>query len=528
MTSEISQWYSVKLPSPFKMERCVGTGKGALISDQKGASPDLGKAAGTSIKMKPKLMLKPSGFGDDNQFMAAVDNFIPGSSSDLNTPEIKFNEKFSGTHTYSYSDSNMQVETETASSVGADFSNSLNSAPYPSSSMAFFDLSPPPADGNSQSDQVEDLFELDGSTTQCDSVKDSNCFISATSEPSLCRPKRLLSPSDFLVSASEQKSSTQVNTSSTNFQPIFDPVPSMPWNDDFEIPPDILEQMCKLLPDSDLPDNGNPSSTELDMYLGEQDLLSGALDKAGILDQEEFEVAPPSEAERFAKSELPTEGAKAISQVSIQQDQLNVPQGQTSGHWLGSDSAEKPELPSRMDGCNSMSRALKYETVEGFEVLVASPSPASGVSNESTASSSVGPIRGTRQRRNSRKPLRFRDTVPCDDLGITQEMELPVASPSEPVATISGHTTRHGRRSLLELTEQEKYQRIRELNNMASKKCRQKRKATVKEMEEQLVTLKARNDQLKKKEANLRKLRDKVQMFVNDYFRKRLTSDNMN
>ncbi|KAK8745728.1 hypothetical protein OTU49_000346 [Cherax quadricarinatus] len=515
------------------MKWCAGTGKGAPILDQMGAPSGSRAVAGTWIQNKflqPKLMVKQSGFGDFKPFMDVGESVISGSSSDLNTPEIKFEEMFSGTHTYSYSDCSNEVETETAQPAGPPdvFSQAVNSKPY-FPSTAIFDLSLSPAGCTLQTDQVDNSFELEEEvTTQgCVSVTDSSCLMPTTYEQNLGRPQPQPSPSDFL-SNSEIYPGIQMNRSSTNQQAIENHVSSLDVNDcEFKFPQDILDQMDNLFPDVTLVESDNLSSTELDMYLvshERDDLLHGVLDESGILQDETFHrLRPSSEADVCIEPELPTEGAKNIFQANIQQHQYSS-QNQTVCFESGWPTME--ELPMHLPSVerDPVSSALKEEGVEGFETLVKSLTPVSAVRSETTATS-IGPVRVTRQRRNSRKPLRFRDTISCDDPGIALDLEIPVI-PEEPLATTSGYTTKRGRKALADLTEEEKYHRIRTLNNMASKRCRQKRKATIKEMEEELIVLTKRNQELKEKELKMIALKEKVQAFVNRFFQQKLALNN--
>lgn len=180
------------------------------------------------------------------------------------------------------------------------------------------------------------------------------------------------------------------------------------------------------------------------------------------------------------------------------------------------------------DSSQSIFPASKH--TDGSESLTTCPTPTISTrvapslrSVVPDATSAIGPMRVKRQRRSSRKPVRFRDTVTLDDPVTARDLSILVEYPEE---LTSGYTTTCKKDRLFQrqLTDREKYHRIRVLNNEASKRCREKRKKTMKETEEEMFMLEQRNRDLKEKEAALRKLRDKVQTFVNEFFRERFTS----
>jgi len=164
-----------------------------------------------------------------------------------------------------------------------------------------------------------------------------------------------------------------------------------------------------------------------------------------------------------------------------------------------------------------------------------------------------------RPKRNSKKPLRFEEMV------MDMEVEQPVASVSHPVTTFTTVsmtdmkvdvgtpmacegvrdgpkrtskkptrleemmgdmdsenqastsrtvTTRAPRVSMGSMTEKEKYHRIRELNNIASRKSREKKKGKIRDLVfEEKVEL-ARKEELTKKYENLKKQRDLMQQLI--------------
>ncbi|KAK4313868.1 hypothetical protein Pmani_014802 [Petrolisthes manimaculis] len=90
----------------------------------------------------------------------------------------------------------------------------------------------------------------------------------------------------------------------------------------------------------------------------------------------------------------------------------------------------------------------------------------------------------------------------------------------EPVASTSSGRRRGGRQSSIGLTDQEKYRRTRLLNNIASKRCREKRKTKLGSLEEEENDLRKRNTDLKQRVALLSAKRDKMKALVDMVFAK--------
>lgn len=127
----------------------------------------------------------------------------------------------------------------------------------------------------------------------------------------------------------------------------------------------------------------------------------------------------------------------------------------------------------------------------------------------------VGPVRVRKERRVSRRPARYRDNVHLDeDMDTLTTTEASVSVDS--LASTSATTTPSGRNCIEELSYEEKYFRSRQQNNLASKRCREKRKAKYQEMGKELKILEERNKVLKDKVAKLTALRDQFKKFVNE------------
>lgn len=132
-----------------------------------------------------------------------------------------------------------------------------------------------------------------------------------------------------------------------------------------------------------------------------------------------------------------------------------------------------------------------------------------------------------RPRRTSRKPLRFEETV--DDAAIVASLGImEVDPPEEPLASTSANTTtsntsthsgRKSRHEMENLTEKQKYHRIRSLNNEASKRCRQKRKIKIKDLDVEEKELMKRNEELKEQHAEIERQRDRMKKMLNMLFK---------
>ncbi|XP_037798570.1 cyclic AMP-dependent transcription factor ATF-5-like [Penaeus monodon] len=74
------------------------------------------------------------------------------------------------------------------------------------------------------------------------------------------------------------------------------------------------------------------------------------------------------------------------------------------------------------------------------------------------------------------------------------------------------------------LTEEQKYQRIRELNNEASRLYRQRHRQSLSKLEKEQQAQEERNRVLRAKMEGLEKLRDEVQTYVNNVFKQRFSN----
>jgi len=119
--------------------------------------------------------------------------------------------------------------------------------------------------------------------------------------------------------------------------------------------------------------------------------------------------------------------------------------------------------------------------------------------NEAVPSTSSG-----KRRRTTQKPSRYRDSLehPCDE--------------SQPSTSFVGEKK-------LKLTDEEKYHRIRIMNNEASRKCRQNRKQKNVNVEHEITEMENKQITLKAKEAELIKMRDKMKALYYEFMKRKMT-----
>merc|ERR1712198_342307 len=119
--------------------------------------------------------------------------------------------------------------------------------------------------------------------------------------------------------------------------------------------------------------------------------------------------------------------------------------------------------------------------------------------DESLPSTSTG-----KRKRAVKKPARFRDSL----------MDYPY-NESQPSTSDSGQKK-------LKLTDEEKYNRIRIMNNEASRKCRQKRKENLVNMEQEIVDLEKKKQMLTTKEAELTRIRDRMKTIYYEFMKRQM------
>lgn len=178
-------------------------------------------------------------------------------------------------------------------------------------------------------------------------------------------------------------------------------------------------------------------------------------------------------------------------------------------------------------------------TCPDFQLSLQSSQPSTSV--EHLPQSRVG-----RPRRPIKKPLRLQDAILLEESSIqiieegpvrahiadsnarlaspghasnthSGEDNNPVAMPEAVPSTSSGRR-RGGRQSTM--TGEQKYLRTRQLNNEASKRCREKRKINLSLLEQEELCLLQKNEKLKEKVALLTQRRNKMKKLVDMVFAK--------
>ncbi|XP_063604965.1 uncharacterized protein LOC134780267 isoform X2 [Penaeus indicus] len=454
--------------------------------------------AGTWIGTK-KLKLQETQTlvdADDSHFHALMDMHFSHTSGDLNTPDIKLEDfTFDGTHEEPIHNDSMEVSSTSWNQDGDFFMGEQHSPP--SDGTAYFDSSPGELQGDLENRVCLTKYTMnkdtDGDALQPTPVSTSGLLDTLASTTVNIDPCSAESLPTSDTHCQNNGTGFVHNPSSHGQQHHNSSIPVSSTSDtDFEIPADILDQINNLLPDSlmegdILGDNETATSTELDMMIGQEtpDLLLGAIQNSGL--SHELDNLVESQ---IVKDEFQSEWA---SQFVTKEDLFTMDTA-----LLLSPSTASPNR-----------RAV---------VAPGEPSKPEQSSLSSPAMPSLKPdstvLSGSRPRRTSKKPVRFEDHG--DDAIVSMDTDFS----EEPVASTSTYTAtgRRARQSLQNLTEKEKYHRIRHLNNEASKRCRQKRKLRIKDIEAEEKELLERNEMLKEELALVERQRDKMKKLINLMF----------
>jgi len=125
--------------------------------------------------------------------------------------------------------------------------------------------------------------------------------------------------------------------------------------------------------------------------------------------------------------------------------------------------------------------------------------------DESLPSTSTG-----KRRRMAQKPVRYRESLEYPD-------------ESQPSTSFAEPSTSFAEKKKIKLTDEEKYHRIRVMNNEASRKCRQKRKQKTQNMEQEITELEQKQISLKAREAELTKMRDRMKALYYEFLKRKMT-----
>lgn len=480
--------------------------------------------AGTSthVDATHKMMTGPS------LDMAFLDNYMKAQPSDLNTPDIDLK-------AFDFGKENAKSKLTVR---GMGLSNMTNSpAPF-QANTAFFDMSisSPPSFGE----------DLDPASPQNNRVPDQ--YNSQERNNNSMMPLEHLEdpiPKAPLLTNSHNHSFSMNHVDNPVTQPSEVP---------FNIPDDIFNDF-DLFPDADLglDDEQPTNSHSLDIYLQndihlQNDILSQAIAGAELPSSEQLNdllqtpgMMPPTIAEQpqmqlVSVDPIPVEPIPSriypdSTQPQYAQQEIIIPN-------FFNDTSEYQTITYQVQGYNSspfqqlqnisinddvqiMEVDNKPITIDStvldstnFNVLPSQLSTYSATTVEMTEEMESKPIdiifdevpstSTGKRRRSSQKPARYRDSL--------------VESPFEdyhPSTSIKVEKK-------LKLTDEEKYNRIRVMNNVASRKCRQRRKNDVKQTAVEIVELEAKQKILKEKEADLIKQRDKMKALYCEFVKRQM------
>ncbi|XP_076060137.1 uncharacterized protein LOC143036542 isoform X2 [Oratosquilla oratoria] len=239
-------------------------------------------------------------------------------------------------------------------------------------------------------------------------------------------------------------------------------------DEDDKLPPDFMQLMDEILPSGS--ENVATNSTEFDMFSGYQDPLAEAIKFTGILEEDPIWSNLDKEVTTINMDDIEV-SVKQENRVSVEDMDISfvtLSPASTSNH------IEPAEIPEHVE----------------LSVAVDDPVPVA---------------EKKRPKRRVKKPNRYRGT-PLDEDVDSELDDSDAPPPSE--------QTKRPRESLTHLSEQEKYARIRRLNNEASKRCRVNKKKQMKGMESEIDILVKDNEKLKKKVQHLESLRDQIKDLV--------------
>ncbi|XP_047478139.1 uncharacterized protein LOC125031443 isoform X2 [Penaeus chinensis] len=449
--------------------------------------------AGTWIGTK-KLKLQETQTlvdADDSHIHALMDMHFSHTSGDLNTPDIKFEDfTFDGTHEEPIHNDSMEVSSTSWNQDGDFFMGEQHSPP--SDGTAYFDTSPGELQGDLENRVCLTKYTMnndtDGDALQPTPVSTSGLLDTLASTTVSRDPCSAESLPTSATHCQINGTGFVHNPSTHGQQHHHSSIPVSSTSDtDFELPADILDEINNLLPDYIWGDNETATSTELDLMIGQEapDLLLGAIQNSGL----------SHELDNLVESQIVKDESQSewSSQLVTKEDPFTLDTALFLSPSTASPNGKAvvaPGEPSKPEQSSLSSPAL----------LSLKP--------DSTV------LSGSRPRRTSKKPVRFEDH--SDDASVNMDTDFP----EEPVASTSSYTVsgRRARQSLQNLSEKEKYHRIRHLNNEASKRCRQKRKLRIKDIEVEENELLERNEKLKEELALVERQRDKMKKLINLMF----------
>lgn len=539
--------------------------------------------SGTGTQISTKKMIQESSVLKEDQLLLKLDSLLSGTNlmSDLNTPEIKPDDfEFKAWSYHNGNDFEVGGSSAVASpashlSSNEDDSTSVCAPATGDDKYTLIDMSPgmPGSRDLLQADHYEQRIDLEKLTPSVNGTVPYSIVMDPIHELDSGLLEVSLPMENFIGNGLEAQPLAQP-AQSMDMPPVDSFVttaedsgfPQLSLDDESLFPKEILDQIDSLFPEEnfslkDEMPSGSINSQDLDMYLGRTtmptDIVSESLEQAGL--HAELESMDFLDEGGLAVA------ANALDQFDSMRDDAAISQLTNFLHQSAAVNILPTHLISngtRVSNFSTPSTSKSNVTVQLLECIqpdiastpnlvqptLTTPSvfttPSSSTVNLKAPSKKRKPeldvtpstSTGKRQRRTAKKPLRFREPetvleftdLECID-GVTQTFDrigydvtdALVKQEEEIDETTSITTLRRGRNADQILTEEQKYHRIRVLNNEASKRCRQKRKQTIKETEVELTSLERRNAELKVKHEKLQNLRDKVKAIVYDSLRKK-------
>ena len=134
----------------------------------------------------------------------------------------------------------------------------------------------------------------------------------------------------------------------------------------------------------------------------------------------------------------------------------------------------------------------------------------------------------SKRQRTIQKPARYRDTGEKYLSTSTSKRRKTAKKPARSTNTTESLNKYQEPRSIVEekkikLTDEEKYHRIRSMNNEASRKSRQKQKQKEINREQEINELEQKNTSLKSRETELTKMRDRMKALYFELLKRKVT-----
>ncbi|KAK3881113.1 hypothetical protein Pcinc_014402 [Petrolisthes cinctipes] len=641
------EWFVAAVDSR-PMQQPLQIGSSEAVQTRVRVQPPLFSYRRRTFPAMPSLALAEPGVGATPPTANMMEKFTTNVSTELHTPDIKFEGIMGDKAIPFYSNSNLHKESspglgEIEGELGMNEGENQelpSSTQYPNlGTTLYVDMSPsmlevPPEsdienegtngvplkniddelptdlrnllDNIIMNDNLSPLNELENSSENVDislmETEDSpelleieqpdNSFLESAYSPII--NDTMMSPTYIPVHQQEQ-TTTAITTG-----PVNPPTLSIPEEEDI-VPPEItkmyldyfenfetikgpaedfeLTENCRI--DQEIIDNDN-DEMELPTNPGQVDLLQRVLQQCCVsMEQNMTPSTHPAQLEERTRQLPPTGGItnlqcvmpSSATQITLPATALvpandtvstgfnhpivvqSMVRNQSSGFPVNTSQIsvpitqiqnvanfENPQRPTQpsvvyLEGTSEPETVIQNVIANSnLELSAQSSQPSTSVKHPPRTG--LNPVKVKRLRRSIKKPLRLQDSI-LDEASLETDGERVAGihmvdsnplhhSPGhelntnqvEPVASTSSGRRRGARQSSIGLTDQEKYRRTRLLNNIASKRCREKRKTKLSSLEEEETDLRKRNTDLKQQVALLSVKRDKMKALVGMVFAK--------